>query len=162
MYYKGGNLLHTIRQLVNDDEKFRGILRGLQRTFGRQTVTGQQVEDYIARQSGLKLDKVFAQYLTTTKIPVLEFTTSRNTVRYRWTGVVPGFDMPVRVTLADSGFALIRPTEQWQSSPLRMKNPSQFSVDENFYVLARRSGQALEAAKPADAPRHTVPRPAKP
>ena len=162
MYYKGGNLLHTIRQLVNDDEKFRGILRGLQQTFARQTVTGQQVEDYIARQSGLKLDKVFAQYLTTTKIPVLEFTTSRNVVRYRWTNVVPGFDMPVRVTLADSGFALIRPTEQWQSSPLRMKDPSQFSVDENFYVVARRSGQTLEAAKPADAPRHTVPRPAKP
>ncbi|HNR75289.1 MAG TPA: M1 family metallopeptidase, partial [Cyclobacteriaceae bacterium] len=29
MYYKGGNLIHTIRQLVDDDEKFRMILRGL-------------------------------------------------------------------------------------------------------------------------------------
>ena len=29
MYYKGGNMLHMIRQIVDDDEKWRGILRGL-------------------------------------------------------------------------------------------------------------------------------------
>ncbi|HEX2683683.1 MAG TPA: M1 family metallopeptidase, partial [Ferruginibacter sp.] len=46
MYYKGGNMLHIIRQLVNDDEKFRQILRGLNKTFYHQTVTTRQVEDY--------------------------------------------------------------------------------------------------------------------
>ena len=29
MYYKGGNMLHTIRQIIGDDAKWRGILRGL-------------------------------------------------------------------------------------------------------------------------------------
>ena len=69
MYYKGGSMLHTIRQLVNDDEKWRGILRGLQSTFWHQTVTAAQVENYIARRAGIDLSKVFQQYLTTTMVP---------------------------------------------------------------------------------------------
>jgi aminopeptidase N len=65
MYYKGSNLLHTIRQLVNDDEKWRQILRGLNKDFYHQTVTTKQIEDYVSEKSELKLSKVFDQYLRT-------------------------------------------------------------------------------------------------
>ena len=57
MYPKGGEMLHTIRQLVNDDEKWRGILRGLNKTFWHQTVMGKQVEDYISAQAGMNLSR---------------------------------------------------------------------------------------------------------
>ena len=50
MYYKGGNMLHTIRQVINNDTIFRKILRGLNKTFYHQTVTTKQVEDYISKQ----------------------------------------------------------------------------------------------------------------
>jgi len=60
-------MLHTIRQLVNDDEKWRGILRGLNKTFWHQTVMGKQVEDYISAQAGMNLSKVFDQYLRTSQ-----------------------------------------------------------------------------------------------
>ncbi|HEY0066603.1 MAG TPA: M1 family metallopeptidase, partial [Flavisolibacter sp.] len=70
MYYKGSNMLHTIRQIVNDDAKFRNIIRGLNKDFYHQTVTTRQVEDYISKQSGKNLSKVFDQYLRTTDIPV--------------------------------------------------------------------------------------------
>ena len=76
MYPKGGEMLHTIRQIVNDDEKWRGILRGLNSTFGKQTVMGSQIEAYISREAGTDLSKVFDQYLRTTKIPVFEFSPS--------------------------------------------------------------------------------------
>ena len=69
MYYKGGNLLHTIRQVINDDEKFRQILRGLNKDFYHQTVDSKQVEAYISEKSGIDLSKVFDQYLRTTVIP---------------------------------------------------------------------------------------------
>ena len=62
MYYKGANLLHTIRQVINDDEKFRQILRGLNKDFYHQTVTSKQVEDYISQKSGKDLSKIFDQY----------------------------------------------------------------------------------------------------
>jgi aminopeptidase N len=51
-YYKGGSLLHMLRQLVDDDEKWRGILRGLNTTFRHQTVAGAQVQEYISAQAG--------------------------------------------------------------------------------------------------------------
>jgi len=38
-YYKGGNMLHTIRQLVDDDERWRQILRGLNETFRHRIVS---------------------------------------------------------------------------------------------------------------------------
>ena len=77
MYYKGGNLLHTIRNIINDDEKFRQILRGLNKTFYHKTVTTKQVEDYISKESGKDFSKIFDQYLRTTKIPVLEYRDQR-------------------------------------------------------------------------------------
>ena len=73
MYTKGGNMLHTIRHIVGDDDRWRGMLRGLNAEFRHRIVTGKQVQDYIGAQSGVRLDKVFQQYLTTTRIPVFEY-----------------------------------------------------------------------------------------
>jgi len=42
MYPKGANLLHSIRHAMNDDEKFRQMLRGLGSTFYHQTVTSRR------------------------------------------------------------------------------------------------------------------------
>jgi aminopeptidase N len=137
MYSKGGNMLHTIRQLVNDDERFRGILRGLNATFRHQTVTGAQVQRYIAQQSGLDLDRVFAQYLTTRDVPVLEYRVDTGAVAYRWSGVLPGFDMPVRVSVGRQPFQLLRPTAEWQTTPLPAGAPREVRVDDGFYVVAR-------------------------
>jgi aminopeptidase N len=137
MYYKGGNMLHTIRQLVNDDDRWRGILRGLNRDFARTSVTGRMIQDYIARESGLKLDKVFEQYLHTTRIPVLEYTLEGRTLSYRWANVVPGFDMPVRVAVAPDSYSLVRPTEEWQTATTELDDVADFRVDENFYVTVR-------------------------
>lgn len=138
MYYKGGNMLHTIRQVIGDDAKWKSILRGLNQDFRHQTVTGQQVQAYISQHAGIDLSNVFTQYLTTTQIPVFEYTIADSTLSYRWSNVVPGFDMPVKVTLADSGYAVIHPTAQWQRTVLHMTDSRQFRVDENFYVIARR------------------------
>ncbi|HEU4559033.1 MAG TPA: M1 family metallopeptidase, partial [Longimicrobium sp.] len=149
MYYKGGNMLHTIRQIINDDEKWRGILRGLNITFRHQTVTGQQVRDYISRQAGIDFGKVFEQYLTTTMIPVLEYRVSGSDVQYRWANVVPGFDMPVRV-LAGTGGEILRPTAQWQTAPASIAAAARaaggLKVDENYYVTVRNAAAGSGAA----------------
>ena len=144
MYYKGGNMLHTIRQIVNDDAKWRSILRGLQSTFRRQTVTSQQVEDYISRRAGVDLSKVFAEYLTTTRIPVLEYKIDGRKLSYRWADVVPGFDMPVRLKLSNTGWTTVRPTETWKTATLRLQDPAAFAVEEDFYVIPRDVGPGAD------------------
>ncbi len=136
MYPKGGNMLHTIRQVVNDDGKWRQILRGLTQTYRHQIVTGRQVQEYISREAGIDLGRVFEQYLTTTMIPVFEYRISGDSLSYRWSDVVPGFDLPIRVTLSDGEYRLIRPSAQWQTAKVRLTAPEEFSVDPNFYVVA--------------------------
>ncbi|MCF0056889.1 M1 family metallopeptidase [Dyadobacter sp. CY356] len=135
MYYKGGNILHTLRQVVNDDEKWRQILRGLNKTFYHQTVEAAQIEGYISKQAGRDFSKVFDQYLRDTKIPVLEYTFKDNSVQYRWANVVSGFDMPVKIKLGDSKEQFINPTGEWKT--LKTKGEKTLVVDRNFYVESK-------------------------
>lgn len=137
MYPKGANMIHTIRQLIGNDEKFRAILRGLNQTFYHQTVTTAQIENYIAAQSGLKLSKVFDQYLRTTKIPVLSYQISGSKLSYRWKNVVPGFDMPVKVTLRPGMYTFIYPSEKWKETVVSGITDSTFKAEPNFYVQVK-------------------------
>ncbi|HET7621323.1 MAG TPA: M1 family metallopeptidase [Gemmatimonadaceae bacterium] len=140
MYYKGGNMLHTIRQIIDNDEKWRGILRGLNKTFYHQTVSGKEIENYISQQAGIDLSKVFQQYLTTTDVPVLEYRASGDSLSYRWTHVVPGFAMPVKVWFSESDSAVLKPTQAWQSIPLPGDAGRELRVDENYYVFGKEVG----------------------
>ncbi|MFN0015304.1 MAG: M1 family metallopeptidase [Saprospiraceae bacterium] len=137
MYPKGGNMLHTIRQIVNDDEKWRGILRGINRDFFHQTVDGSQIEAYISQKSGKNLQKVFDQYLRQTNIPVLEYRLKKSKLEFRWADCVPGFNMPVRVTVERDRFEFVYPTSEWQAVQAKSLKIRHFQVDENFYVLMR-------------------------
>lgn len=138
MYNKGGNMLHTIRQVISDDDRWRRILRGLNAAYRHQIVTGRQVQEYISREAGIDFSRVFAQYLTTTTIPALEYRIDGSTLCYRWADVVPGFDLPLRVTLTGTGYSLLRPTEEWQTVTIALPTPDAFRVDPNFYVLTKR------------------------
>jgi aminopeptidase N len=137
MYYKGGNMLHTIRQVVGNDSTWRAILRGVQARFAHQIVSGRQVQDYMSDHAGVDLHKIFQQYLTTTKVPTLEYRLDGSNLTYRWAGVVPGFAMPIRVLLGPERSAMLRPSEQWQTTALALERPDAFRVDENYYVLTR-------------------------
>ena len=137
MYPKGGNMLHTIRTIIDDDVKWRAILRGIQSTWRHRTVTGQQVRDYISREAGIDLSKVFEQYLNTVKIPVFDFTLAGTVLSYRWSNVVPGFAMPVRVSIPGNGTQLLRATDAWQTLTLPSAPAGDPVVDENLYVTSR-------------------------
>ena len=133
MYPKGANMLHTIRQVIDDDEKWRQILRGLNKDFYHQTVTTQQVESYISEKSGIDLSKVFDQYLRTTDIPIFEYEMQDgNIIKYRWTNVIDGFDMPLRV-FVDGEPLWLNPTTEWKTEEAD-PNATTFKVDRNFYV----------------------------
>jgi aminopeptidase N len=133
MYYKGGNMIHAIRQVINNDEKFRSILRGLGKAFYHQTVTSKQVEGYISKQSGINFSKVFDQYLRTIQVPVLEYKKVNSTIYYRWTNCVDHFNMPLKIYNDKGKLIFIHPTQDFQKAP---KDVKEIKVDENFYVNA--------------------------
>jgi aminopeptidase N len=137
MYYKGGNMLHTIRQIIDNDSTWRAILRGLNTEFRHRIVTGRQVQDYISARSGTDLHPVFDQYLTTTRLPVFEYRLEGKALTYRWAGVVPNFAMPIRVYVSSDSTVRLTPTTVWQTSTLPLTDPGAFRVDENFFVETR-------------------------
>lgn len=135
MYYKGGNLLHTIRQIINNDSTFRAVLRGLNNTYYHKTVTTKEVEEYMSRQSGIDLSKVFDQYLRTTQIPVLEYSIKGKDLRFRFTNCLKGFAMPVKVKMGNEE-KWIRANQEW--TIISGNNASNFTVDKNFYITAKK------------------------
>ena len=130
MYYKGANMLHTLRQLIEDDNKWRQILRGLNSEFYHQTVSTKQIESYISNESGLNLSAFFNQYLRDTRIPTLEYSLRDNKLSYRWTQIVSGFEMPVEIVVDEKNMWLY-PTKAWQKIDL---NSSKIIIDNNYYI----------------------------
>lgn len=130
MYYKGANMLHTIRQIINNDTVFKDILRGLGKDFYHKTVTGEQVEHYIIQKSGKNLNKVFDQYLRTTKIPRLLYVTNGQAINYKWVNCVPGFNMPVKL----SNGKWLYPTEHYKTISNEDAGDNTLTIDKNFYI----------------------------
>jgi aminopeptidase N len=131
IYYKAANMLHTIRQVINNDTIFRDILRGLNKTFYHQTVTSKQIEEYISKKSNTDFSKVFDQYLRTIKIPTLAYKITNGILSYRWTNVVPDFKMPVKIYNGKGNLQLIYPTEKMKELKTDIK---ELKVDKNFYI----------------------------
>jgi aminopeptidase N len=136
MYNKGANLLHTIRQVIDDDSVFRKILRGLNKDFYHKLVDSKDVEAYFSKQSGKDLSEIFDQYLRTIKIPVLEYKIKGDNLSYRWANCINGFAMPVRL---EGSNEWLKPTNEWKSTALTsdlIKNG--IAADNNFYINVKK------------------------
>jgi len=134
-YYKGSNMLHTIRQVIANDTLFRQILRGLNKTFYHQTVTANQIENYISSQAKINFSKVFDQYLRSVLVPMFEYKLDGYSLSYRWSNCVPGFNMPLDIVF--KGKRRIYPTTAWQNLNLYPEGNSDFHVDPTYYILSR-------------------------
>lgn len=132
MYYKGANTLHTLRQLIEDDELWRNILRGLNKDFRHKTVSSKQVEDYISEKTGKDLSAFFNQYLRTTMIPKLEVEMLEDSIKYRYTNIVDDFDMPV-IAMINNKEKWIFPNAEWKTEKLD-ESIKFFSVKRDFYI----------------------------
>ena len=133
MYDKGAAIMHMIRIMTNDDDKFRNMLRGLSREYYHQTVTTQQVEDYIATNTGLNLAAFFDQYLRTTDIPQLEYYIKDNEFNYKFNNVVKDFTLPLEIS-ANGYTAKIKPTAEWQHIKWKGGYGVEFSKDFLFHI----------------------------
>lgn len=142
MYYKGANLLHTLRQIIDDDAQWRSMLRGLNEEFYHQTVSSRQVEEYISQNAGRDLSLVFDQYLRDVRIPILSYAFRQGQLMYRWENAIPGFNMPVKVELGEE-VTWLYPSTTWKTIT-DLFGADQLQVDRNFYI----GTMELEAGTP--------------
>lgn len=135
MYYKGGNMLHTMRHMLNDDEKWRAVLRGLNSEFWHKTIGTAEFEAYMSRECSFDFACVFEQYLRTTKIPQLAYEAGDGSVKVRWENVVPGFKVPVVVRINGQEHR-VQVAEKPIEIPVKGKLES-FELDRNFYMTVK-------------------------
>ena len=125
-------MLHTIRQIVNDDEKWRSMLRGLNKDFYHQVVKGSQIENYLIEKTGLDLKPVFDQYLREIRIPVFEYFVKGNSLTFRWNNCVAGFNMPLKIFISGKE-QIVNPTPNLTTLKLDIEN-AVIKVDPDYYV----------------------------
>ena len=133
MYSKGANLLHTIRQIANDDKKWRNTLRGLNKTFYHKTVTTAEIENFISESLNIDLSSVFDQYLRDIKIPVLEYEIKNGFLKYRWNNVIENFKMPIKI-IANKNLIEINPTKKFKK--IAFSN-DELIIDKNYYIFSK-------------------------
>ena len=134
MYYKGANMLHTLRQLVEDDNLWREILRGLNKDFYHQTVSSQQIENYISTKSGKELTAFFNQYLRDVRVPTLEYKIENNMLKFRYVDIVEGFDMPIEIE-GKNNRTWIYPTADWKTIPIPEED---INIDRDYYIYSKK------------------------
>ena len=138
MYNKGGNMIHTIRQIIGDDKKFRTILRGLNSNFYHKTVNSQDIEQYISEAAGIDFSSIFNQYLRTTKIPTVEYYLTKNKLYYRWKDAIDNLYLPIEVKTDVKQSIKIIPSNEWKAIKIGKRSSSnRFSVNRNYYVLTQ-------------------------
>ena len=146
MYYKGANMIHLIRQITDNDAKFRSLLLGINKKFYHKTITTNDIEKYISSFLKLDLKGIFDQYLRTTKIPLLQYKITGKKIEYRWTNNVANLVLPLKISLgkADGSEQWIRPTSNWKI--LKAKywfDGKTFAVDKSFYVFTKNESEEL-------------------
>jgi hypothetical protein len=128
IYEKGAAIVHMIRAMMNDDERFRAMLEGINAEFYHKTITSAQIEGYISAKSGIDIKPFFDQYLRNTDIPQLEYAIKKGEISYRFENVVPGFSLPISVTSGGKQI-MLKITGEWQSAPWDGGYDVEFSKD---------------------------------
>jgi aminopeptidase N len=136
MYYKGAAMIHTIRQIMDDDVRFREMLRALNKTYFKKTTSSEQVEAFISSYVGSDLSGLFDQYLRTTMVPVLEYRWTNQGLEVRWNNTVPQFDLPVKVSTG-ADWVRIRPGAEWSSFPELGTEKLELKADPNVYIQVK-------------------------
>lgn len=135
IYFKGANMLLTLRQIINDDSLWRDILQQLQKKFRHSVVDSKTVEQEIARLANMDLDSFFDVYLRQSNIPTFEWMVKNNKLIYRYKEVPQNFKMPIKVLINEESVWL-QPTTKWKKKSIGENNS--FQVDPNFYVTTQK------------------------
>ncbi|AVR45802.1 peptidase M1 [Christiangramia fulva] len=138
MYYKGSNLLNTIRSIYDDDELWWNTLKDYTKTFRHQTVSTKQVEDFFNKPIETDLKPIFDQYLRHSSIPELQLKEENDQIWYRWKAEVKDFSMPVDVFI-DGKEKRLRATSNWQKINSEEDDLGDIRVNKKeFYVDVRK------------------------
>jgi aminopeptidase N len=138
MYPKGAAMLHTLRNVVNDDQKWFQLLKDISTDFKIKNTDTKELVAYISKKLGSDYTYFFDQYLRYASIPVLEYKIKtegkKSVLEYRWKADVADFRMPIEIETEKGKFEWIKPTSKWQSKTLKISLKELTLKPRSFYV----------------------------
>jgi hypothetical protein len=139
VYSKGCLMLHTLRNVIDNDSTWFGLLRGLQRNFRHQTVTTGDIVRYVNKSLRKDFTAFFEQYLRHPALPELQMRFKQVgdelEIDYRWKTDVRDFNMPVKVTTSKTQSSFIYPEDEWKSMKLQGMTRKTFKVHTSDFLI---------------------------
>ena len=134
MYFKGALFLHTLRSMVNDDQKWWNLVRATFEHFKYQNIMTEDMVRFFSTELRQDMTPIFDQYLRRVNLPTLELTFDEKaeTVSYRWNADERGFAMPIKVG-AKGAWQVIQPGAEWKTMPNKLGKGLEVAT-ELFYV----------------------------
>jgi hypothetical protein len=141
MYNKGVVMLHTFRNVLDNDTTWFALLHDIQDHFRYKTLSSDELVDFICQRTNTDYHFFFDQYLKYTAPPKLALALEEHgtqlEVKYRWEADVKDFRMPVKVTTSKDHYTFIYPTTTWKTMTLKNMSEEDFEVEEGeFYFEA--------------------------
>ena len=141
MYQKGSLMLHTLRNLIDNDSLWFSIIKGISKEFKYKIVDGIEIINYINEKVDLDLYYFFKQYLNNADIPIFEYKIQKNgrgsTLLYRW-NAINDFNMNIKVNIGQKDLWL-SPDSEWKEYGLVNTDIKSFNVrDDLFYVNVKK------------------------
>ncbi len=138
-YFKGSWVLHTLRFVVNNDQLWFSMIRGLYEKNAYGNVSNEAIFDYFEERSNLELDLFFNQYLMQPSIPKLNMRNIEKmngyvTFEAKWSQVVEGFSLPVSYTKLNDERIII--TDQWKEYQVNVPW-KKFKLDNHLCLFER-------------------------
>jgi aminopeptidase N len=134
-YFKGALFLHTLRNVVNDDQKWWDTVRDVYQTFKYRNILTEDLVQHMNARLRMNLSPLFNQYLRRASLPVLQlaFNSREGSVAYRWQADEREFAMPIRVG-SRHAWQTVVPTTDWQVMPTTL-DKDQFDVATDLYYV---------------------------
>lgn len=135
MYNKGGVLHNMIRTMIDDDEEWRKILRGLNKKFYHSQVDYNDVLFFFNENTDIDFTPIFEQYIQHSSIPILEIRFDKDQVLARWVSEVPHFQMPVHIGINNNKKEKFTITSTFKPITLQGGTKENIDIDTfNYYI----------------------------
>lgn len=141
MYVKGAVLHNMIRTIIDNDEVWRSILRGLNSKFYHQTVDYEEILTYLNAESGIDFNSVFEQYVQHKSIPVLEILRQDDgKIFCRWIAETPDFKMPIHLGKEGIPKTRYEIDSTFKLLPFEINRTDELEIDTfNYYIGVKES-----------------------
>jgi aminopeptidase N len=134
MYYKGALLLNTLKNVLNNDDRWWEILLKYSETYRHKIIDTQTVIAFFNAEFKMNLTSVFNQYLRYKDIPELVLQKSGSNLEYYWKTNEPNFEMPVDVRIGKE-IVRLNPTNTVQKSDFTIDNIKDVVVQRKKFFI---------------------------